>query len=685
MTNPQNTLPPPTETVQALDFNLNTFQNNLAAFPSIEEIRTTLWSIHPQKAPGPDWLHAQFFQHSWGTLSRDISKFIQTIFITGRVPHDLTAVKLILIPKVTNPEMVHQLRPINLCNTLYKLLSKIIVLRLKKFLPNLVHPTQSGFIPRRRATDNYIIAQEMIHLIHNKRGQKGLMAAKIDLEKSYDRLEWAFIRFTLQFFNFPKQIIDLIMACLETSSISVMWNGQISKPFNPSRGDCQGDPLSPYLFILCLNHLSLLLDSALHTKTLQPIKVNRRDLSFNHIFFADDIFLFAHANPQQTYILFNIFGDFCNNSGQLFSPHKSKLFFSRNTPEQIQNDIAAQINIPIVEDLGKYLGLPILTSRKLNSTFSPLIERINSKVRLWHPKLLSMAGRLTLIKSVLTPILNYHMQTTLLPAAVILRLEQVLKGEDQTKVSDVLAPNSQWDLNPLSFELPISIMKQIQATPISDFNVSQDKLIWSSHAGVHHATEFFYLSKHPKLQHQTSITTFVGWKPTPFPFLTLNTDGSSKGNTGHARAGGIIRNHWGKWIGGFSINIGITHSMMTELWAIREGLKYAWNKGYKYINLQVDSKMAHNWITNLNSLVPLEYSNLILDCRSLLERPWAVKTNHIWREANRCADLLAKKGVDQSEREIFYDTCPAFLTQCYFWDSLGFTSPRLVGCTYQGN
>jgi len=86
---------------------------------------------------------------------------------------------------------------------------------------------------------------------------------------------------------------------------------------------------------------------------------------------------------------------------------------------QIQNDIAAQINIPIVEDLGKYLGLPILTSRKLNTTFSPLLERINSKVRLWQPKLLSMAGRLTLIKSVLYPILNYHMQTTLLQAAVI--------------------------------------------------------------------------------------------------------------------------------------------------------------------------------------------------------------------------------------------------------------------------
>ena len=138
--NLHNTLPPLTKTFQAMDFNLNFFKNTLIAFPSTEEIRTTLSCIHPQKAPGPNGLHAQFFQHSWGTMSRDITIFIQTIFITSRVPQDLTIIKLILIPKVPNLETVHQLRPISLCNTLYKLLSKIIVLRLKKFLPDLIHP-----------------------------------------------------------------------------------------------------------------------------------------------------------------------------------------------------------------------------------------------------------------------------------------------------------------------------------------------------------------------------------------------------------------------------------------------------------------------------------------------------------------------------------------------------------------
>ena len=100
--------------------------------------------------------------------------------------------------------MVHQLRPISLCNTLYKLLSKLILLRLKTLLPFLMHLAQLGFIPRSPATYNYIIALEMIHLIHRKRGQKGLMATNVDLEKAYDHHKCPFIRYTLQFFHFSQ-------------------------------------------------------------------------------------------------------------------------------------------------------------------------------------------------------------------------------------------------------------------------------------------------------------------------------------------------------------------------------------------------------------------------------------------------------------------------------------------------
>lgn len=172
-----------------------------------------------------------------------------------------------LIPKVPNAESVTQLRPISLCNTLYKLLTKLLVNKLKPFLPAMIHPAQSRFVLGRRAMDNYILVQELLHFIHHQRGKTNLLAAKIDLEKAYDKSEWS---------------------------------------FHPFRNIRQGDLLSPYLFILCLNHLSLSLDHAIHTKQLAPIRVGRHPIGFNHILFADDIFPFAKANIQDCTNLFNL-------------------------------------------------------------------------------------------------------------------------------------------------------------------------------------------------------------------------------------------------------------------------------------------------------------------------------------------------------------------------------------------
>lgn len=125
------------------------------------------------------------------------------------------------------------------------------------------------------------------------------------------------------FYHFPTPIIDLIMACISSSLISILWNGMASAPFCPSRGIRQRDPLSPYLFILCLNHLSLSLDQAIHTKQLSPIRVGRRPIGFNHILFADNIFLFAKANIQDCTTLFNLFSHFCEVLGQICSATKS--------------------------------------------------------------------------------------------------------------------------------------------------------------------------------------------------------------------------------------------------------------------------------------------------------------------------------------------------------------------------
>ena len=169
-------------------------------------------------------------------------------FQTSSIPDYLNQTLLVLIPKCQGPESINHFRPISLCNTSYKIISKLIIQRLRSFLDQIISPLQSAFVLGRRGMDNVIIVQELIHTLNLKKGKSGFMAIKIDLEKAYDRLDWNFIRDMLNLFKFPPRLIKLILSCVSTTSISVLFNGGKLDPFLPSRGIRQGNPLSPIYF-----------------------------------------------------------------------------------------------------------------------------------------------------------------------------------------------------------------------------------------------------------------------------------------------------------------------------------------------------------------------------------------------------------------------------------------------------
>ena len=120
----------------------------------------------------------------------------------------------------------------------------------------LVSENQCSFISGRQGLDNIIIAQEAIHSMRTKKGQKGFVAVKVDMEKAYDRFDWKFLECTLGSLGLAEGFIGLIMKFVNSVSMRILWNGQESKEFQPTRGVRQGDPLSPYLFILCMERLS---------------------------------------------------------------------------------------------------------------------------------------------------------------------------------------------------------------------------------------------------------------------------------------------------------------------------------------------------------------------------------------------------------------------------------------------
>ena len=140
-------------------------------------------------------------------VGRSVSKEIKKIFSDRKIPSDLNQTHIALIPKIKGSESIGNFRPISLCNSVYKIITKIIVARIRPLLDKLISLYQAAFVPGRKGVDNVIIAQELIHTISRKKGNVGYMVIKIDLEKAYDRLEWSFIKEVLIAANFPSDLI----------------------------------------------------------------------------------------------------------------------------------------------------------------------------------------------------------------------------------------------------------------------------------------------------------------------------------------------------------------------------------------------------------------------------------------------------------------------------------------------
>lgn len=152
------------------------------------------------------------------------------------IPKFLNETLISLILKCPNSECLNSFRPISLCNSIYKVVTKIIVGRLRPYLDKLVSPNQTAFMSGRRGLDNVVVAQELIHSLDKKKGKVGFMAIKVDLVKAYDWLEWSFIRNVLIAFRFLVELIKLIMSCVSPTTISILFNGGKLSSFKPTKG-----------------------------------------------------------------------------------------------------------------------------------------------------------------------------------------------------------------------------------------------------------------------------------------------------------------------------------------------------------------------------------------------------------------------------------------------------------------
>ncbi|KAG7591058.1 Ribonuclease H-like superfamily [Arabidopsis thaliana x Arabidopsis arenosa] len=347
---------------------------SLLQMPSVEEIKNACFSIHGDKAPGPDGFTACFFQSNWKTMEKEIVAEIRNFFDTGILPAEVNKTHIRLIPKIQNPQKVKDYRPIALCSVYYKIYSKLLTKRLQPFLNLLISENQTAFVPGRAISDNVLITHELLHTLQKSQATKRCsMAIKTDMTKAYDRLEWDFIQKVLHQMGFDKRWIRWVMQAVTTVTYSFLINGKPRGSVSPQRGIRQG----------------------------------RREVK------------------RTSYIKIRP-GDYEEASGQLINKDKSSITFSPKTSQDIRNRVKHQLGITKEGGTGKYLGLPELFGRKKRDLFESIVTRIKMKAASWSSKRLSAAGKLTMLKSVLTAIPSYSMSCFLLPIGLCKRIQSAL-------------------------------------------------------------------------------------------------------------------------------------------------------------------------------------------------------------------------------------------------------------------
>ncbi|WJX67818.1 hypothetical protein P8452_52254 [Trifolium repens] len=220
----------------------------------------------------------------------------------------------------------------------------------------------------------------MAHTMHKMKGRKGTFAIKVDLAKAYDKISWEFIWRVLIEINLPEILVNVIMHGVTSVTTNVKWNGTRSDYFKPQRGIRQGDPLSPYLFVLCMDKLSHLILQAVDNGTWKGIRAGREGPMVSHLMFTDDLLLFGEASERQMRCVTDTLQLFCNMSGQEVSYEKTSILFSNNVERSLKNKLIHMSGFKETYDFGKYLGVPLNGRAPKRTDFQYIIDQVSSKL-----------------------------------------------------------------------------------------------------------------------------------------------------------------------------------------------------------------------------------------------------------------------------------------------------------------
>jgi len=355
-----------------------------------EELYHAITLSADNKSPGTDGIGNEFYKHFWPSIKDHLMKAIKTSLSTGSLSISQRQGIISLIPKTgKDNNYLKNWRPISLLNQDYKLIARILAERCKIHLEKLVSDDQNGFVPGRYIGLNIHRILNLIEIC--KINKINGILLNIDFEKAFDCIEWDFVYSALRAFGFPECFIKWVKTLYNNISSCVINNGKFTCFFELQRGVRQGCPLSPYLFVLSAEILSLYIK-----QKGDIVGITHGNHNYLISQFADDTSLSIIASPVNIKRCFHVLKEFEYVSGLRVNVTKTEAMGLG----VFDKPICPELKIKWVEKTTRVLGIQIAKDKSvlLAENFGDIIDKIQARLNGWKRRKLSILGKINIIK-----------------------------------------------------------------------------------------------------------------------------------------------------------------------------------------------------------------------------------------------------------------------------------------------
>ena len=363
---------------------------------TLPELGKAVRNMKNGKSPGPDGFTVEFYKFFWTDICHFLLRSLNFSFYTGELSLTQKQGIISIIPKGQKPrQYLKNWRPISLLNVSYKILTSTLSNRLKLVLNKLIHENQKGFLSGRYIGENTRLVYDILN--YTEQMNKPGLLLLIDFEKAFDSISWDFLFSVIRFFNFGPDFERWIHIISRNVKLCVIQNGFFSQFFNIGRGCRQGDPISPYLFLLCVEILGMLIRK---TKNIKGINIS--DVEYKLFQFADDMGIFLDGSENSLRNTLNLIDQFSKFSGLKPNYDKTKCIWI-GSKKGSTTRLCKNIHLEWTDEPFSLLGIKFSTNLKdiAELNFTDRLNDIQNSILMWNKRNLTVLGKITVVKTIL--------------------------------------------------------------------------------------------------------------------------------------------------------------------------------------------------------------------------------------------------------------------------------------------